>query len=118
MNTIGNYNLEDTIYRNLPVTHVKSLERFLEQGIHPGDFMARVLENNLMGAVANADKVSKQHLCDLVMFIHNHLPGRFLKQGCVNEFINGNVRYTVTKGGYCDWVETDSIKQKYISAEN
>jgi hypothetical protein len=24
----------------------------------------------------------------------------------------------VTKGGYCDWVETDSIKQKYISAEN
>ena len=59
MNTIGNYNLEDTIYRNLPVTHVKSLERFLEQGIHPGDFMVRVLENNLVGAVAHADENSK-----------------------------------------------------------
>jgi len=116
MNTIGKYNLDNTMYRFLPVTHVKSLERFLEQGIHPGDFMTRVLENNLVGAVANADENSKQHLCDLVMFIHNHLPGRFLKPGCVDEFINGTVRYTVTEGGYCDWVETDPIKAKYISA--
>ena len=74
MNTIGNYNLENTLYRFLPVTHVKSLERFLEHGIHPGDFMVRVLENNLVGAVAHADENSKQHLCDLVMSVsYTHL---------------------------------------------
>jgi hypothetical protein len=115
MNTIGNYNLTHTMYRFLPVAHVKSLERFLEQGIHPGDFMVRVLENNLVGAVAHADETSKQHLCDLVMFISNHLPGRFLKPGCVEAFLNDTVRYTMTSGGYVDWVETDPIKAKYLA---
>jgi len=115
MNTIGNYNLTHTMYRFLPVTHVKSLERFLEHGIHPGDFMVRVLENNLVGAVAHADETSKQHLCDLVMFISNHLPGRFLKPGCVEAFLNDTVRYTMTSGGYVDYVETDPIKAKYLA---
>jgi hypothetical protein len=117
MNTIGNYNLENTHYRFLPANHVKTLERFLEHGIHPGDFMERVLENNLVGAVAHADEVSKQYLCSLVMFISNHLPGRFLKPGCVEAFMNDTIRYTVAETGYCDWVETDPIKAKYIQNE-
>lgn len=115
MNTIGNYNLNNTTYRFLPVTHVKALERFLEHGIHPGDFMFRVLENNLVGAVAHADDYSKQHLCDLVMFINSHLPSRFLKPGCVEAFLNDTIRYTVNEDGYCDWVETDPIKAKYTA---
>jgi hypothetical protein len=51
----------------------------------------------------------------LVMFISNHLPGRFLKPGCVEAFLNDTVRYTMTSGGYVDWVETDPIKAKYLA---
>lgn len=47
--------------------------RYVERGIHPGDFLGAVLENDLRGATMNADATNLRTLDRYGALLH-HLP--------------------------------------------
>ena len=51
-----------------------SLERYVEHGIKPGDFLTAVLENNFMEAAGRADSFNQLHLHDWARVIYNDVP--------------------------------------------
>jgi len=53
-----------------------SLQRYVEYGIHPGDFLLAVLCNDLFGALNRADYKSIAGLQGLCTWIYNHVPSQ------------------------------------------
>lgn len=50
------------------------LERWVVNGIKPGDFLCALLRNDLKGAFDRADERSVRNLRELVMYCYRHLP--------------------------------------------
>jgi hypothetical protein len=48
--------------------------RYMENGIHPGDFMTAILADDLHGAIRLADHINMQWLKDWLHFMEDHLP--------------------------------------------
>jgi len=48
--------------------------RWIAFGIHPGDFLSAVLENDLKGAVHRGDDLNRNRLVSYVVFLHNYAP--------------------------------------------
>ena len=51
-----------------------SLDRYINDGIKPGDFTYGVLINDLAMAVGHADVNSRKHLKEIVAYVHSNLP--------------------------------------------
>jgi hypothetical protein len=50
------------------------MQRYIEQGIRPGDFMTAVLSNDLFGAFGWADDINRRKLFDICAWLYNHAP--------------------------------------------
>ena len=59
---------------NVPEHTQGALQRYVEHGLMPGDFLVSVLTNDLFGAVARADSMNIHALKDICMFVYNELP--------------------------------------------
>jgi len=106
------FNLTNTGYSNLPSNLVNSMESFLFHGTQPGGFLTAVLNNDLKGAIAKGDLKSRECLPELVIFIYNHFPGRFLRPNSVEEFLQSTIRYRVDDKGYCVSFDTNPINSE------
>ena len=53
-----------------------AIDRWVEYGIQPGDFLTAVLENNLREAFGRADYGNRLTLYDIVGYCHNEIPGQ------------------------------------------
>lgn len=51
-----------------------SLRLFVENGVYPGNFLYRVLSNQLMESIIAADSHNKKHISDIVNYIYKHIP--------------------------------------------
>ena len=62
-------------YQKIPVHYMLSgMQRYVEHGIAPGDFLLAVLRNDLRTAVNCADSNNIEALVDWVVFCSNELP--------------------------------------------
>ncbi len=52
------------------------LERYILDGIPPGDFLTAVLSNDLEGSVSRADDVNALILPNYCRFLYNHVPSQ------------------------------------------
>ena len=52
------------------------LLRYIVNHIEPGSFLSAVLCNNLKEAVACADEVNRNILCNYVFFLYNYAPSQ------------------------------------------
>lgn len=57
-----------------PPTIVASLERYVEHGIPPGDFLRAVLENDLKEALGRADYINGPAIHHIISYCYNELP--------------------------------------------
>lgn len=65
-----------TVYAyKIPYAIRSSLDRYALTHVETGGFLRAVLENDLEGALARADLESFQSLKDIVLYVHNELPG-------------------------------------------
>ena len=58
----------------LPERFRHGLELWIDEGVPPGSFLRRVLENDLYGAVVAADMQSRRELSELVLWIAQNAP--------------------------------------------
>lgn len=55
--------------------HTKgALDRYVNHGLLPGDFLMSVLTNDLFGAVARADSANRAALPEICSYVYNELP--------------------------------------------
>lgn len=59
---------------NIPEHTRAAIERYLQYGYMPGDFLVCVLTNDLFGAVGRADSENIKALKDICMFVYNEMP--------------------------------------------
>lgn len=59
----------------LPELLAHNLKAYVQHGHHPGGFLARVLANDVLGAVSLADSESKAALGEICAVITSKLPG-------------------------------------------
>ncbi len=57
----------------IPSLTIGQIERYINQKIPPGDFVERVLQNDLLGAVYFGDEENLAALPQLVRYIHDTL---------------------------------------------
>ena len=56
--------------------HTKdALDRWVENGWHPGGFLEAVLTNDLFGAVGHADDMNRVAIFDVCSYVYSELPG-------------------------------------------
>jgi hypothetical protein len=53
---------------------LEGLERYRDNRIQPGSFLRAVLENNLSGAVGQADLYNQHTICAIVSWCYNNMP--------------------------------------------
>lgn len=53
---------------------VRALQRYVQQGIHPGAFLRAILENDLREAVASAGEHRLRNIPAFVAYCHNEIP--------------------------------------------
>ena len=64
-----------TTYGNIPQRTLDALNAWGLRGeFNGGDFLRKVLENDLVGAFGTADKANKAALQDIVYYLWNHMP--------------------------------------------
>ena len=62
-------------YSKLP-EHIRGgVQRYIEEGIPPGDFLKAVICNNLKESFARADDINISRMFDIVEFFYNEVPG-------------------------------------------
>lgn len=54
---------------------VETINRYVEHGCQPGDFVLAVLENNLREAFMRADNYNTAHMQEIVRYCYNEIPG-------------------------------------------
>ena len=64
-----------TLAEMIPEHMQGAVKRYVEEGIHPGDFLTSVIEHELFVACAVADNVNRHHLFEYACWFHNHAPG-------------------------------------------
>jgi len=61
-------------YKRLPEHIQGGAQRYIEQGILPGDFLQAVICNNLKESFARADDINIHRMFDIVNFFYNEAP--------------------------------------------
>jgi hypothetical protein len=51
-----------------------AIERYLDDGYHPGHFLAAIIENDLKEAVMRADDKNLRAIPEYVRWFYNHAP--------------------------------------------
>lgn len=64
----------DIDYSMLPEHLRAGLQRYIEDGVKPGDFLCAVLRNDLMGAWGRADEYCKAQMNGIMDFVYNQMP--------------------------------------------
>jgi len=67
---------QDINYERLPPHLQGGVQRYIEQGVPPGDFLTAVITNDLFLAISHADSTSLAALPDIVRFFYNESPSR------------------------------------------
>ncbi len=63
-------------YDLVPVPYMRpGVERWIEKGIRPGDFLMAVIENDFVSAVAYADRFNRANLKEWMDWFMEHAPG-------------------------------------------
>ena len=65
---------QDINYEQLPPHLQGGVQRYIEQGVPPGDFLTAVITNDLFLATSHADSTSLAALRDIVRFFYNESP--------------------------------------------
>ena len=52
----------------------EAIDRYVQHGIQPGDFLRAVLSNDLKGSFARADEDNRRDLFAIVGYMYNHTP--------------------------------------------
>ena len=53
---------------------VESIDRYVNDGIPPGDFLFAVLSNNLKESFKRADSNNCRYMADIVRYLYNYVP--------------------------------------------
>jgi len=61
-------------YDSLPEHIQGGMERYIEQGIAPGDFLQAVIKNQLVDSFALADETNIRSMFDIASFMYNQAP--------------------------------------------
>jgi len=64
-----------TILEQIPENTLETIERYVQRGIHTGDFLQAVISNNLREAIGRADHGNLWALKQIVQVFHNYCPG-------------------------------------------
>jgi len=87
-------------YEKLPSGLQDSMKLYIENGIHPGGFLTAVLENNLSGAVFKADQFNREHLVEIIRWMHWEIPVRaWGSEAIVKEWTEKIVKWTCNECG-------------------
>ncbi len=62
-------------YSKLPSHIQDGVERYIEHGVPPGDFLTAVICNDLRESFGRADEVNIARMFDIVGFFYNEAPG-------------------------------------------
>lgn len=60
----------------IPDYMVGGIVRWIENGIHPGDFLAAVISNDLKEACARADETNQELIFNYVQFFYSWAPSQ------------------------------------------
>lgn len=71
----------------IPEITAGNLKRYVEQGLHPGQFLASVLANNVFGAFEYADDENRKAIGELIAEIKKKPGGCWGSQERVSEWI-------------------------------
>lgn len=67
--------LSPSAYDSLWPEHNRDgMERYIEQGATPGDFLLAVLSNDLMGAFGKADPINMVNVQNIALWLYNNAP--------------------------------------------
>ena len=61
-------------YSKLPSHIQKGVQRYIEHGVKPGDFLTAVICNDLKESFARADETNIERMFDIVSFFYNEAP--------------------------------------------
>lgn len=61
-------------YELLPANLRGGVERWIEKGVMPGDFLTAVIHNDLFEAFSRADIHSRMAMFDIIVWFYNHAP--------------------------------------------
>lgn len=62
------------LYYGIPDHTLEALDRYVEHGYMPGDFLFSVLSNDLFGAIGRADSQNIQCMKEICQYIYNEIP--------------------------------------------
>ena len=65
----------ETDWELLPEHIRESVRMYIEEKLHPGDFLASVAANNLFEAARRADEENRARLADIASFFWRYAPG-------------------------------------------
>ncbi|MHA2136002.1 MAG: hypothetical protein ACW99J_19250 [Candidatus Thorarchaeota archaeon] len=63
-----------TDYAAIPNRTLRAIRQYVESRRPVGDFVTAVLENNLAGALFQADTENREALDQIVLLVHNRIP--------------------------------------------
>jgi hypothetical protein len=66
---------EVAIWNFVPAHLHEPLTRFVDEGVHPGEFLESFFSNDLFGVLESADFASRRRLADIANFIESFVPG-------------------------------------------
>lgn len=66
----------DTRLHPHPKSHARRVQRYIEKGIRPGEFLCAVISNDLKNSVGLADFINKERLPDYVTFFYSYAPAQ------------------------------------------
>ena len=79
---------DPTLVARISPFTIQSIRNYILLGIPPSWSLEKILENDLAGAVSNADKDNSAALADIVRYLMQSCPSRaVLHQGAVREWL-------------------------------
>lgn len=63
-------------YDMLPAHCRPGMKRYIEDGLKPGDFLTKVIENDLVHSFAQADDINIRRMFDYAKFLYQEAPGQ------------------------------------------
>lgn len=61
-------------YSKLPAHCRAGMQRYIENGTIPGDFLVAIICNNLVDAYGQADDINTERMRDYAVFLYNEAP--------------------------------------------
>jgi len=70
--------MSDKIYRfrewHIPERMMPGIRRYIDQGIYPGDFLTKIFENDLVGALEEADEENLRNIQAYASYLYSKTP--------------------------------------------